>query len=540
MEAEPSRRASSRPERDPRWWSVAALSVSVLAVGIDVTVLNVALPTLAGSLHASTADLQWFVASYSIALAAGLLPAGVLGDRYGRKRLLLLGLVLFGASSVGCATASSPLALILMRALLGLGAAVIVPLSLSVLAVLFPEDRERQKAVAIITAATMVGYPLGPVVGGWLLDEFWWGSVFLINVPMVVVALAAVVAWVPESHSGERRSLDLTGIGISSAGLVGVTYGMIEAGQKGWDHAVPLAALAVGSALLAGFVLQQRRRARRPGASTLIDLGLFRSRSFTWGTLMAANVSFVMLGLLFVVPQYFQEVMGASTLATGVRLLPVIGGLIVGALAAMRLQGGGPAAPSLGAGVIVAIGFALLAIGGFVGLNTTIDSGTGLATAWLSIGGIGLGFVLPTAMNTALGAVSEEQSGAGSSVIWVFRQVGGTFGVAVLGSVLSSAYRGHLETLDLPARLNDLVSTSVTAGVTVAGVLGSEGLATAVRAAFVEGMDRVIFVCAVVALVSAVLALTIRLGRTVESPPRRSEPGLGREVPVAVPEEELG
>jgi EmrB/QacA subfamily drug resistance transporter len=513
----------------------------VLAVGIDITVLNVALPTLAGSLDASTADLQWFVNSYSIALAAGLLPAGVLGDRYGRKRLLIVGLVLFGVSSVGCASASSPGVLIAMRAVLGLGAALIVPLSLSVLAVLFPEDRERQKAVAAITAATLVGYPLGPVVGGWLLEEFWWGSVFLINVPMVLVALLAVAAWIPESRSDEPRSLDLAGIGISGVGLIAVTYGLIEAGQKGWDRGVPLVALVAGLAILAAFVFQQRRLARRPGGSPLIDLGLFRSRSFTWGTLMAASVSFVMLGLLFVVPQYFQEVMGASTLATGVRLLPVIGGLIVGALVAMRLQGGGASGRRpMDAAIIVAAGFLLLATGALIGgLNTTIDSGTGLAVAWLLIGGAGLGFALPTAMNTALSAVSKEQSGVGSSVIWVFRQVGGIFGVAVLGSILNSAYRGHLDTLDLPTRLNDVVSTSVTAGVIAAQFIGSESLLVSVREAFVEGMNRVALACAAIAAVSAVLALAFRFPRGAGAAVQRSEPVLARDVSIGTAEEEV-
>jgi MFS transporter, DHA2 family, multidrug resistance protein len=538
MEAEPSRPATS-PGRDPRWWSVVALSFSVLTVGIDVTILNVALPTLAGSLDASTADLQWFVNSYGIALAAGLLPAGILGDRYGRKRLLLIGLVLFAASSVGCASASSPGMLIATRAVLGLAAAVIVPLSLSVLAVLFHNDGERQKAVAIITAATLLGYPLGPVIGGWLLEEFAWGSVFLINVPMVAIAFAAVALWIPESRSGERRRLDVVGIGVSCVGLIGVTYGLIEAGQKGWDQALPLAALGVGLAILTGFVLQQRHLARGFGIAPLIDLDLFRSRSFTWGTLMSTNVSFVMLGLLFVVPQYFQEVMGASTLATGVRLLPVIGGLILGALVAMRLQGGSARSSPVDAGVIVATGFALLAVGGFIGLNTTTESSVGFAAAWLLIGGLGLGFALPTAMNTALSAVSEEQSGTGSSVIWVFRQVGGTFGVAVLGSILSSAYRGHLDTLDLPARVDELASTSVTAGVIVAEKIDSDALLSGVREAFVEGMDQVIVGCTAIALVSAVLALAIRRPGQADSP-RRIKPALGAEISIPASEEDAG
>lgn len=536
MEAEPSHRSTGRPRpgRDLRWWGVAALSISLLSVGIDVTVLNIALPTLAGSLHASTADLQWFVDSYSIALAAGLLPAGVLGDRYGRKRVHLIALVVFAASSIGCASSSSPGMLIAMRAVLGLAAAVIVPLSLSVLAVVFHDERERQKAVAIITAATLAGYPIGPIVGGWLLEEFSWGAVFLINVPMAAIAFTAITIWTPESRSSERRSLDVTGIAVSSVGLIGVTYGLIEAGQKGWDQAVPLAAIAAGLVVLAGFVVQQRSLARRPGAAPLIDLGLFRARNFTWGTLMSTSVSFVMLGLLFVVPQYFQEVTGASTLATGLRLLPVIGGLIAGALIAMRLQGGSARSRPVDAGVIVAIGFGLLALSGVIGMNTTTSSTAGFAMAWLLIGGLGIGFALPTAMNTALSAVSDEKSGSGSSVIWVFRQVGGTFGVAVLGSILSSAYRGHLDTLDLPSRVIELSSTSVTAGVSVAEAIGSDPLLSAVREGFIEGMSQVLVVCAAISLACAVLALVIRRPEQLESS-RRVEP----RVSIPAVEEDL-
>src|SRR6202453_672298 len=216
-----------------RWWALIAIAASVLVVGLDLTVLNLALPTIANDLHASTSDLQWFSDSYSLVLAAAMLPAGLLGDRFGRKKVLLIALVLFGASSAACAYAVNTGELITARAVLGIGAAAIFPLSLSVIPVLFAPE-ERQKAIAIMASATFISFPTGPIVGGYLLDNFWWGSVFLINVPIVVLALIAVFFLLPESRSGQRPGFDPIGVVLSSAGLTGLTYGFIEAGQNGW------------------------------------------------------------------------------------------------------------------------------------------------------------------------------------------------------------------------------------------------------------------------------------------------------------------
>ena len=225
-----------------RWWALGALALSVLVVGLDLTVLNLALPTLGTDLHASTSDLQWFVDSYSLVLAALLLPAGLLGDRFGRKKILVPALVLFGLASLACAYSHTSGELVAARAVLGVGAAVIMPLSLAVIPVLFT-PAERQKAIAVVMAAVFIGYPLGPILGGWLLDTFWWGSVFLINVPVIVLALIAVVLLMPESRSEHRPRLDLVGVVVSSAGLVALVYGFIKAGQDGWSDATALATI---------------------------------------------------------------------------------------------------------------------------------------------------------------------------------------------------------------------------------------------------------------------------------------------------------
>src|ERR1019366_5698126 len=232
-----------------RWLALVAIAASVLVVGLDLTVLNLALPTLSAQLHASTSDLQWFSAAYSLVLAAALLPAGLLGDRFGRKRLLLIALVVFGASSAACAFATSSGGLIVARAVLGLGAAVVLPMSIAILPVLFTAE-ERPRAIAIVMGATFIGYPVGPLLGGWLLDNFWWGSVFLINVPVVVLALIAVALLMPESHGERGRPIDVIGIGLSSLGLAGMTFGFIKAGQSGWSHAVTLMGIFGGAAAI--------------------------------------------------------------------------------------------------------------------------------------------------------------------------------------------------------------------------------------------------------------------------------------------------
>ena len=307
-----------------RWLALGALALAVLAVGVDGTVLSVALPTLSKALHASESDLQWFSSGYFLVLAAAMLPAGFLGDRYGRKKVLLVSLALFGVGSAGCAYSRSVGEFMAARVLVGLAGAGLIVMAFSVLTVLFSKG-ERPKAVGIMSAATFVAFPIGPILGGWLLTNYWWGWVFLINVPVVVVALVAVVALVPESRASERPGLDLVGVAASAAGLVILTYGLIKAGQDGWGNVDALAMMVGGVALLVGFFAWERRLTRRPGGQPLIDLTLFSSASFTWGVILSMFPIVAMLGVLFTMPQYFQGVLGTTAMGSGLRLLPLVG-----------------------------------------------------------------------------------------------------------------------------------------------------------------------------------------------------------------------
>jgi EmrB/QacA subfamily drug resistance transporter len=510
-----------------RWWALAALGLSVLVVALDLFVLTLALPTVSADLHASSGDLQWFVDAYSLVLAAALLPAGLLGDRIGRKRLLAGALGLFGLASLACAYSTSAGELIAARAVLGLAAAVILPLALALLPVLFT-PAERPRAIAAVGGATFLGYPIGPILGGWLLDHFWWGSVFLINIPVVVIAIVAVTLLMPESRGERRQRIDLTGIVVSSAGLTSLTYGLIKAGNDGWFDPVAVTTMVAGAAALAAFVVWERlvSRARRVPRPTLplVDLDLFGSAGFTWGTVLSTLVSFALFGLVFAMPQYFLDVRGLNSLGAGLRMLPMIGGLALGLFFGQRLQtprkpraavssatadSGSPVSPK----VLVTAGFGVMAAALAVGAGTTIGSSTGFAATWFAITGFGLGVAMPTALNAAIGALSPARSGSGSALITAMRQVGGTIGVAVLGTILATVYRSHLHLAGLPAAATGAIRKSVAAGVATAQAAGSHQLLDAVRVAYVHGLDVMLWVCSGIAIVSALLALAFLPGR---------------------------
>ena len=483
-----------------RWLALGALALAVLAVGVDGTVLSVALPTLSKALHASESDLQWFSSGYFLVLAAAMLPAGFLGDRYGRKKVLLVSLALFGVGSAGCAYSRSVDEFMVARVLVGLAGAGLIVMGLSVLTVLFSKG-ERPKAVGIMSAATFVAFPIGPILGGWLLTNYWWGWVFLINVPVVLVALVAVVALVPESSASERPGFDLVGVAASASGLVILTYGLIEAGQHGWANVDALALIVGGVALLVGFFAWERRLTRQSGGQPLIDLTLFSSASFTWGVILSMFPIVAMLGVLFTMPQYFQGVLGTTAMGSGLRLLPLVGGLIVGAVPAARV------ARLVGAKVAVAAGFVLLAVGLFVGSTMTVGSSGLFVAVWMAVAGLGTGIAMATTMSAALVELSEEKSGVGSGVLQAVNKTGGPLGIAILGSVLSAGYLARLDLVGLPPAAVAAARQSVFGGVAVARKLHSPALLTSVQRAFVHGMDMALLVSAGIALAGVVLTL---------------------------------
>jgi EmrB/QacA subfamily drug resistance transporter len=480
-----------------RWWVLGALACGLLVMGLDITVLNVALPTLATSLDASTAQLQWIVDAYVLVLAGAILPLGALADRWGRRRMLLAGLAAFAAGSLVAALATSVATLVAARAFMGLGAAAISGVTLAVLPVLFG-PAERQKAIAYVTMALGAGIPLGPIVGGWLLDRFWWGSVFVVNVPVAVAAAVAVAVLLPESRDPHPTGADPLGGLLSTTGLVAVVYGVVEAPLRGWTDGLVVSVLVTGVLLLGGFVAWERR-----WRSPMIDLGLFRRPRFLWGTAAATTAAFALFGLLFVLPLYFQAVRGHDPMGTGLRILPMMGGLIVGAKAGETL------AARRGVRVPVAAGLFLVAAALAGGAATGTGTAYGWIAAWTALVGAGTGMAMAPAMDAVLGELPPERAGSGSALSMTLRQVGGALGVAVLGSIASTVYGHRLDTDGLPAAAASAASKSVSGAVEVAARLGDAGLAAAGRTAYTEAMAAVLLFCAAVAAVGGLLVAVL-------------------------------
>jgi len=496
---------------DRRWWALGALTLGVLAVGLDVTVLSVALPTLAVALKASESDLQWFSSGYALTLAAGMLPAGVLGDRFGRKRILAGALVVFGGGSIVCAYAANPAEFIAGRVVLGAAGAAIVVMALSVMTVLFSEE-ERPRAVGVWAAANFLSLPVGPIFGGWLLTNYWWGWIFLMNVPVAAIGIVAVLLLVPESRAAARPALDPFGMVLASAGLAALTYGLIELGRNGWTDPPSLVTAAGGLAVLAGFLAWERRLTRL-AAGPLIDLTLFRSRGFTWGVILAALGGLALIGLVFTMPQYSQGVLGLDPQASGVRLLPIILGLVVGAVPADRVAG------RIGARVTIAIGFAITVCGLLLGATTGVDSSAAFVAAWMAVVGAGMGVGFATAASAALKTVPAERSGVASALIQAMQKVGAPLGSAIFGSVLVAVYQANLTLNGLPPAAAATTRQSVFAGVAVAATTHSAGLLANVRESFVRGMDSALVASAAVAGLAMLVALLFMPGRDAARAP---------------------
>ncbi|MEV7217583.1 MFS transporter [Kitasatospora cineracea] len=481
-----------------QWWMLGVLCLATLVVSLDITILNVALPTISDSPHADTAQLQWIVDSYSLAFAGAMLPAGLLGDRYGRKRVLLAGLVVFLVASAWSALAGSTGSLIAARTLMGGGAAIVMPLTLAFVAATFA-DADRPKAIAVITAAIAGGLPLGPIVGGFLLEHFYWGSVFWINVPVVAVAVVAGVVLLGESVNPAAPKLDAVGAALVVAAVVALVYGFISAPEVGWGSVRTVGLLAGSVLLLVLFLLWERRVTDR-----LVDPGLFRNARFTWGTMAAVAVSVALFGILFVVPQFLQAVQGNDAFGTGLRLVPLMGGLLVAGGVA------GPLDKLIGTKLAVTGGLVVIAVGLVVLSRATPGTGYGTVATGLALAGLGVGAAMAPAMDAVTAEVGDE-AGAGAAVTNTLRQVGGALAIAVLGSAMSAVYTHRLgpALAGLPGPVADTARESVMAAAAVADRLGGPGagLRAAAGSAFADAMSTVMLSCAGVVLLGAVLCL---------------------------------
>jgi EmrB/QacA subfamily drug resistance transporter len=488
---------SSREALDPRrWWTLAVLCLSLLVIGLDNTILNVALPTLQSDLDASTSQLQWIVDIYLLVFAGVLLTAGSLGDRFGRKRALSAGLVVFGLGSLGSALAGSPEVLIVMRALMGVGGALIMPSTLSILTATFPAH-ERGKAIGIWAGCSGIGIAIGPVAGGWLIEHASWSWIFLVNLPIVTLALIAGRFLVGESRDESAPRLDLRGFVLSFVALSSLVWGLIEAPSRGWTDALVLSSFAFAFAALATFVAWERR-----APAPMLDMTLFRNPRFTASSAAISLAFFALFGMIFFLTQYLQGVLGYSALDAGLRTMPVAAGLVIGGPLSAKLT------ERLGIRIVVPTGLTVVAIAMYLMTFADAGSGYGLIAGALVLLGLGMASAMAPATDAIMGSLPEAKMSVGSAINDTTRVAGGAIGVAVLGSLLASGYRGSMDSAvsALPAQARELAQDSLGGALAVSQRVGDGRLAAAAQDAFVSGMHTAALVAAAVALTGAFVA----------------------------------
>jgi EmrB/QacA subfamily drug resistance transporter len=511
----------SGPADDPRrWWTLAVLCTSLVLITIDTTILNVAIPTLSRTIAGSTGELQWIVDAYTVVFAGLLLTCGGLGDRFGRRRALAAGLVIFGLGCLASALVDTAGGLIAMRAVTGVGAALIFPATLSIITNAFSDPTERQKAIAVWAGTAGIGIALGPLTGGVLLEHFYWGSIFLVNLPIVAIALVGLAYAVPESRDPEQRRLDPLGAALSVVGLGTLVYGVIRGGSDGWLDGVTLATLAGGTILVGLFALHETRT-----PSPLLDVHVFRNPRFTGASVAVAATYFCLFGTIFLVTQHLQVLLGYGTLAAGIRTVPFALTLLVVANATPRIVARvGPRAP-------IVAGCLVVAASQLPRIASTPTTGYGLILLSQVMFALGMGLLIAPATASIMSALPPGRAGVGSAMNDTARQVGGALGVAVMGSLAAAGYRDAFDErvtgAGVPARA--LASARDSLG----GALqaGDGPVAEAARAAFISGLRWASVVAVVVAAAGAAAAWRLLpAGRPAPAPTAAPAP-----TPAAAP-----
>jgi EmrB/QacA subfamily drug resistance transporter len=507
--------ASAQTSYDRRWWTLLILSTALLVISLDNTILNVALPTIERELDAASGQLQWIVDSYTLVFAGLLLTMGALGDRFSRRGALVAGLTIFGGASLASAFAESANMLIATRALMGIGGALIMPTTLSILTNVFPAE-ERPKAIGIWAAVAGLGVGLGPAAGGFLLEQLDWTAVFLINVPIVIAALAATPKLVPDSRDPKQARLDPLGALLSTAGLGVLTAAIIEAPDRGWTNGLIVAGFGAAAVVLAAFVIWELRT-----ASPMLDVRLFRIRRFSGASFSIALVFFALFGAIYFLTQYLQGVLDYTPFEAGIRMLPVAGGLIVGGPLSAKL------ASRFGTRAVVASGLTVVATALLLLSGAETDSGYSLVASSLVLLGFGMGATMAPATESIMSSVPLGNAGVGSAMNDTVRMVGGTLGVAILGSLLSSSYGADMEPAvkSLPEPAADAASDSLGHASGIAAQIGGgagRALSNAAETAFTTAMSTSLTVAAATALAGAVLALAVLPGPSRERAEKRA------------------
>lgn len=512
--------------------ALVALCLAVFVVNVSTTIMNIALPSLVTELGASTRDLLWIVDAFNLAFAALVLAGGSLSDRFGRRPFLILGLGLFFAASVGGAMSGNAEALITWRALAGVAAALVYPTTLSILTNVYTERSERVKALGFWGAATGLSVAIGPVVGGALLESFWWGSILVFNATAAGLTLVVVWRFVPDSRDPATPPLDYRGLVLSTVALGALVYSIIEAPDRGWTSAPTLIGFGAAAVILTAFVLNEIR-VQHP----MLDVRLFTNPRFTAASGAVTSAFFALFGFIFLVTQYIQSVRDYGAFETGLRMLPVAGSIAVASLIGPGI------AVIIGSKVVVALG--LLSLSGAFGWASTISGDTGY---WSIVGqmvllGAGIGLTSTPATEAIMGVVSPDKAGMGSAVNDATRELGGTLGVAVIGTVSLSVYRDHLDLGSFPELLREPARESVGGAVAAAeqaagafGPLSAEiaaRLADTAKISFVEGFTTGCIVAGAVTAVAAVLTLIYLPAHPVATPSDIDTPAAEEDSDVA-------
>jgi EmrB/QacA subfamily drug resistance transporter len=481
--------------------ALAVICLSVFVISVDATIVNVALPTLSRDLGADTAQLQWIVDAYTLVMSGLLLSAGSLSDRYGRRGWLSSGLALFAITSAVAAQVSSADALIAARAAMGVGAAVIFPTTLGLITNIFTDPIPRAKAIGLWAAMVGIGVAVGPITGGWLLEHFSWGSIFLVNIPIAVLAIIGGILFVPTSRDPAAPRVDIPGLILSAVGVTALVYTVIEAPAWGWGSVRAAAGFIFAATVLTAFALWERR-----SSHPMLDVSVFANRRFSGGSLAVTAGFLTLFGFIFVITQYFQFVKNYSAFETGVRLLPVAVSIALASVLGPRIV------ERVGTTAVVAGGLAVFAAG--LAWASTADAATAysqIAMQMVLLGG-GLGLTTAPATEAIMGSLSADKAGVGSAVNDTTRELGGTLGVAIVGSVFASVYSGRLGSAaalaGLPTDLRSAMGRSMAVAHKVIGQLPADRAAAvhdAVNHAFLDGLQVGTLVCAGIALAAAVV-----------------------------------
>ncbi|GIJ68114.1 MFS transporter [Virgisporangium ochraceum] len=475
-----------------RWLILAVLCLTMLVAVIDNMVLNIAIPALIRDLGASQSDIQWIIDSYILVFAGLLLTAGSLSDRHGRRLGLVVGLAVFGGASVLATICQTPGQLIVVRGLMGVGAAFLMPGTLSILTTVF-DDTERKKAIAVWSSVLMLGALGGPTLGGLLLEHFWWGSVFLLNVPIAVLGIVAALAIIPESR-GPASKPDLAGALLSTVGMAALVWGVISSAKDGWSSPETVGGFAVAVVFLSAFALWERGT-----PEPMLPMGLFRNRNFAGASLSIVLLSFSAGGVMLALTQYLQFVLGYGAMKAGLAFIPLL-------VTTVAFNGIGVVVDKrLGTRVAVAGGLLLMGAGFAVLTTLSPDDGYLKLASALVLMGMGSGIAAPAAVGTLLGALPPDRAGVGSAVNDTVQQVGAALSVAVLGSVLTAVYRSAM-----PADASEPVRNSIGGALAT----GDPSLARQAKDAFVDAMAATSVVGVVGGVAAAIVAASVIRPRT--------------------------